>query len=82
MYDHLLGEIVEKHASRAVVRCATQSSALALAMAMAALGLDADVGKVKQLGPRPIVLAGVLWIHLLLSGALVARLLVAFFPGC
>ena len=22
MYDHLLGEIVEKHASRAVVRCA------------------------------------------------------------
>lgn len=66
---------------RRLVARATQASAFALAMAMAALGLDADLGKVKQLGWRPIALAGVLWAHLLVSGALVARLLVGLFPA-
>ena len=66
---------------RGVVKVATQASAFALAMAMAALGLDADVGKVMQLGPKPMVLAGILWVHLLVSGSAVARLLVSVFPG-
>lgn len=66
---------------RSVVRAATQASAFALAMAMAALGLDADLGKVQKLGPKPIVLAGILWVHLLVCGSAVARLLVGLFPG-
>ena len=66
---------------RAVVKRATQASAFALAMAMAALGLDADVSKVQRLGPRPVVLAGLLWAHLLVVGAAVSRVLVAVFPA-
>ena len=66
---------------RPLVKRATQASAFALAMAMAALGLDADVGKVLQLGPKPMVLAAILWLHLLISGSAVARLLVGVFPA-
>lgn len=66
---------------RALVKRATQASAFALAMAMAALGLDADVGKVKRLGWKPIALAGILWAWLLLAGSAVARLLVGAFPA-
>ena len=66
---------------KAIVKRATQASAFALAMAMAALGLDADVGKVKKLGPKPMILALLLWAHLLISGSVVARLLVSAFPA-
>ena len=47
--------------------CGTLSSAC-LAAAMAALGLDADVAKVRALGPKPVLLAAALWGNLLVGG--------------
>ena len=39
------------------VKLISKLSATFLAMAMAALGLDTDLGKIKALGARPVVLA-------------------------
>jgi len=46
----------------------------------AALGVDADFGKILQLGPKPLVLATVLWLHLLVVCGTFARLAVCMFP--
>ena len=46
MYDHLLGEIVEKHASRAVVRCAGVGYDVRISLHSAA---DLRVGTTRQL---------------------------------
>jgi uncharacterized integral membrane protein (TIGR00698 family) len=61
----------------ATAACGALSSAC-LAAAMAALGLDADVAKVKALGPKPLLLAAALWGNLLAGGGLVARFLDAW----
>ena len=65
---------------RALLKAAGAASAACLAMAMAALGFDADLGKIRQLGPKPLLLAATLWAWLLLVGGGVARLLTAAFP--
>jgi uncharacterized membrane protein YadS len=49
-------------------------------MAMAALGFDADLGKIRQLGVKPLLLATLLWAWLLFVGGGVSRLLVLAFP--
>lgn len=49
-------------------------SASCLSSAMAALGLDTNLIKVISLGWRPIAVALVLWINLLLAGSVVAQL--------
>ena len=61
------------------VRMASQLSATALAMAVAALGLDTDLAKVRSLGPRPLLLAGALWLWLLFGVGACARVLVGAF---
>ena len=69
--------------------CALPAAALALfakasasfcVMAMAANGVDADLSKVRKLGPRPLLLAGALWMHLLVFGGGCSRLLVHILP--
>lgn len=65
---------------RALVKAASSLSGTCLAMAMAALGVDADLGKIKTLGARPLILAAGLWAWLIVVGGLVARVLVALFP--
>ena len=44
-----------------------------LAMAMAALGLGTQLSAVRQAGPKPLLLAGVLFAWLVLGGALIHR---------
>jgi len=68
------------HFSPSNVALATKASAFSLAMAMAALGFDVDLKKIRQLGPRPIVLSLALWAHLIVSGALASWAFVALFP--
>jgi len=63
-----------------MVKRAASASAFAMAMAMAANGLDADIGQIRKLGARPLMLAGALWLHLLLVGAGVTHFLVARLP--
>ncbi|KOO30257.1 membrane protein [Chrysochromulina tobinii] len=65
---------------RALVKAAAKVSAACLAMAMAALGFDADLGKIRQLGVKPLLLATLLWAWLLFVGGGVSRLLVLAFP--
>ena len=65
---------------RAAVQLAAHASATALAMAMAALGLDTDLGKIRRLGARPLVLAAAMWLWLLLGVGAVARVLVGALP--
>lgn len=65
---------------RALVKTAAKVSAACLAMAMAALGFDADLGKIRQLGAKPLLLATMLWAWLLFVGGGVSRLLVLAFP--
>ena len=65
---------------RALVKTAAKVSAACLAMAMAALGFDADLGKIRQLGVKPLLLATLLWAWLLFVGGGVSRLLVLAFP--
>jgi uncharacterized membrane protein YadS len=64
----------------AVSRAFAVGSATCLAAAMAALGLDADLGKIRELGPKPILLAAVLWANLLYGGLLAARFFLTAFP--
>jgi uncharacterized membrane protein YadS len=42
---------------------------------MAALGYDADLAKVKALGPKPVLVAAALWLNLLVGGGIVAKCL-------
>ncbi|WP_347261502.1 YeiH family protein [Rudaea sp.] len=46
---------------------------LLLAVAMAALGLETRVAKLRALGPKPLLLAVVLWMGLIAGGALLVR---------
>lgn len=62
------------------VKLISKLSATFLAMAMAALGLDTDLGKIKALGARPVVLALALWAYLLVVVGGVARVLVRVLP--
>jgi len=48
---------------------------------MAALGLDADVGKILGLGWKPLLLACILWVNLLVSGFVVDYFLVGDVHG-
>jgi len=66
--------------NRSVLKVAATTSAFCLATAMSALGLDADFGKILSLGPKPLVLATALWLHLLFVCGTVARLAVGAFP--
>lgn len=65
---------------KSLIKLASTMSATCLAMAMAALGLDTDLGKIRKLGPRPVVLAATLWAWLLFGVGGMARLLVVIFP--
>lgn len=61
-----------------IVTLLTQFSTILLAMAMAALGLRTHVGAIRQAGPAPLALAGLLFLFLLVGGyglnSLAARL--------
>merc|ERR1711871_1695239 len=57
----------------------TTLSACFLGSAMAAIGLDTDLKQMYSLGPKPIVLAAVLWFNLLFGGFAVSRFLVGAF---
>ena len=48
---------------------------LLLAAAMAALGLETRVAKLRALGPKPLLLAAVLWLWLIVGGAAMVRFL-------
>jgi len=48
---------------------------LLLAAAMAALGLETRVAKLRALGPKPLLLAALLWVWLIIGGALLVRFL-------
>jgi uncharacterized integral membrane protein (TIGR00698 family) len=48
---------------------------LLLAAAMAALGLETRVAKLRALGPKPLLLAAMLWLLLILGGAAMVRTL-------
>jgi len=50
-------------------------STLCLSMAMAGLGIETSIKKVLALGARPVTLALILFVHLMLNGYLAARLL-------
>lgn len=56
---------------------ATTVSVNSLSMAMAGLGIETSVGKVLGLGSRPVILAVMLFAHLVVSGYLVASGLVS-----
>merc|ERR1711871_1582685 len=55
-------------APAAALALATKLSGWALAMAMAGLGIDSNLTKMKAVGPKPLLLATILFAHLLLSG--------------
>jgi len=61
----------------AVVQVILQVDALLLAMAMAALGLRTHVGAIRQAGARPLVLASILFLFLMVGGYALNRLLIA-----
>jgi len=65
---------------RGLVKVSVKASALCLAMAMSALGLEADLAKIRALGSKPLLLAAGLWAWLLFACGSVARLLVHVFP--
>jgi len=46
---------------------------LLLAAAMAALGLETRLAKLRALGPKPLLLAALLWVWLIAGGALLVR---------
>ncbi|CAM3590961.1 hypothetical protein VA7868_02742 [Vibrio aerogenes CECT 7868] len=53
---------------QALVNSLSQASVLFLSMAMGALGIETNIGKIRGVGLKPIILAGVLWIWLLIGG--------------
>lgn len=61
----------------ALVKMASKTSAFSLVCAMAALGIESDFQQIRKLGPKPLVLAGILWTWLAVGGLGVAR----FFMG-
>jgi uncharacterized integral membrane protein (TIGR00698 family) len=61
----------------ALVKIASKTSAFTLLCAMAALGIESDFKEIRKLGPRPLLLASVLWAWLAVGGLGVAR----FFMG-
>jgi uncharacterized integral membrane protein (TIGR00698 family) len=46
---------------------------LLLAAAMAALGLETRIAKLRALGPKPLLLAAVLWLWLMVAGVILVR---------
>jgi len=65
---------------RSALKLAGQASATCLAMAMAGLGLGTDLKKIRELGPRPLILAAALWAWLLIGVGAVTRALVVLLP--
>eukprot|EP00967_Tisochrysis_lutea_P153028 scaffold301117_cov30-Tisochrysis_lutea.AAC.3 len=63
-----------------VSRAAALVSAIFLASAMAALGLDADLGEIRKLGPKPVILAAALWLNLLVGGLVASNAVLSIFP--
>merc|ERR1712179_396580 len=61
----------------ALVKLASKTSAFTLLCAMAALGIESDFKEIRKLGPKPLLLASVLWTWLAVGGFGVAR----FFMG-
>jgi uncharacterized integral membrane protein (TIGR00698 family) len=59
-----------------VVAWLVQADTVLLATAMAALGLRTHAGAVRQAGARPIVLAGILWLFLMVGGYAINRVIV------
>jgi uncharacterized integral membrane protein (TIGR00698 family) len=57
-----------------VVSSAVQFDTLLLAMAMSALGLSTHIGAVRQAGFKPLLLAGMLFIWLIVGGGSINRL--------
>ena len=62
----------------ALVAALVELDTALLAMAMAALGLRTHLGAVRQAGPRPLLLAAVLFAVLLLGGRLLVQAVVAW----
>jgi uncharacterized integral membrane protein (TIGR00698 family) len=60
----------------ALVKMAGTTSAFALCVAMAALGIESDFQEIRKLGPKPLLLAAILWGWLAVGGLGVARLFV------
>lgn len=58
----------------ALVKMAGKTSAFSLLCAMAALGIESDFQEIRKLGPKPILLATMLWGWLAVGGLGVARL--------
>lgn len=58
----------------ALTQSAIQIDTLLLAMAMAALGLTTHIGAVRQAGVRPLLLAGLLFVWLIVGGGSINRL--------
>ncbi|HEY8906746.1 MAG TPA: YeiH family protein [Rhodoferax sp.] len=56
---------------RSVVAVATEFDTVLLAMAMAALGLTTHLSSVRKAGVKPLLLAGVLFVWLVVGGALI-----------
>ena len=63
--------------SAAVTHALLQCDAVLLAMAMAALGLRTQVSAVRQAGLRPLALAAMLWVFLIIGGYAINRLVIA-----
>lgn len=61
----------------ALVKMASKTSAFSLVCAMAALGVESDLGEIRKLGSKPILLAACLWVWLTVGGLGAAR----FFMG-
>ena len=57
----------------AFVQMASKASAFFLLCAMAGLGMDSNFQEIRRLGPRPMLLAGVLWAWLVGGGLFMAR---------
>jgi uncharacterized integral membrane protein (TIGR00698 family) len=51
-----------------IVSWLTKASVFFLSMAMGALGIDTNVNKIRGVGFKPVLLAGVLWIWLIIGG--------------
>ncbi|SIO95406.1 YeiH family protein [Vibrio spartinae] len=58
----------------AVVGILTKASVFLLTMAMGALGLDTNINKIRGVGIKPIILATILWIWLIVGGYFVTNL--------
>lgn len=59
-----------------LVKMASKASAFSLLCAMAALGIDSDLKAIRQLGTKPLLLAGTLWTWLAVGGLGIARFFV------